>query len=261
MTNRLLVSVASAVLLALFSHPTFAQETSRTSWGPPLDLGNGVVRTYVMRNADGAPVEIGVAFSDGALEDLPAPVDDDMIASIHTWPLAFPTDTPAPYRFVGFDYNALGHPPVGIYDVPHFDFHFNFVSQAARDSIVPSDPDWDAKAKRVPEADMMPSGYDLLPLPPIPQMGVHWRDPASPEFHDQPFTETLLYGTWDGRLIFVEPMITLDFLRGVQDTTTSFPVPEKVSRPGWYPTKYRVYRDPDSGQVRVALTGLVHRGE
>jgi len=39
-------------------------------------------------------------------------------------------------------------------------------------------------------------------------MGLHWLDIASPELNGAEFRYTLFYGSWDGRIIFDEPMIT-----------------------------------------------------
>lgn len=255
-TRFLTLASGLALSTLLFGGPAFGQATT---YGPATDLGDGTVRTYVTADDAGQPMEVGVAFSKGALENLPAPVGDDMEANSHGWVLPMPAGAPTPYTFVGFGYNALGHDPAGVYDVPHFDFHFNFIPQDERDAILPSDPDWDAKANRAPEADMIPAGYQLFPNTAVPQMGTHWLDPSSPELNGTPFTETLIYGTWDGRLIFVEPMITADFLRSGQDAVTDMPAPEKVAIPGWYATRYSVHTDPASGEVRVALTGLTKK--
>lgn len=255
--RRFLALAACVTLLATIPLTASAQ-TGKTSWGAPQPIGNGTVRTYVTRDADGTPVEIGYALSAGALDSLPPPVGDDFEASVTRLVLPMPENAPAPYTFALFDYNALGHPPKEVYGVPHFDFHFYLVPDSERMKIQPG-PDWDAEANAAPEADMMPAGYILPPGTAVPEMGTHWVDPASPELNGKPFTHTFIYGTWNGRLIFVEPMITVEDLRSGVDLEKDVPTPEKVARPGWYPTRYRVYTDPATSQIRVALTGLVRK--
>jgi hypothetical protein len=43
-------------------------------------------------------------------------------------------------------------------------------------------------------------------------MGAHWADLLSPEFSGSPFTKTFILGTYDGKVIFWEPMITRAYL-------------------------------------------------
>src|SRR3954454_10583004 len=52
-----------------------ASTASGRQYGAPVKLGNGSARTYVIFDkTSGAPVELGVALSDKALEGLPAPM-------------------------------------------------------------------------------------------------------------------------------------------------------------------------------------------
>ena len=44
-------------------------------------------------------------------------------------PLDLPAKNPTQYKFVQFDWNPAGHEPAGVYDLPHFDFHFYTVSR------------------------------------------------------------------------------------------------------------------------------------
>ncbi|MGI8637700.1 MAG: hypothetical protein ACR2KZ_20055, partial [Segetibacter sp.] len=60
-----------------------------------------------------------------------------------------------------------------------------------------------------PTASYLPQNY--FPGAPVPQMGKHFVDIASPELNGQPFTQTFIYGSYDSKVTFYEPMITLDF--------------------------------------------------
>jgi hypothetical protein len=101
----------------------------------------------------------------------------------------------------------------------------------------------------------------------VPRMGLHWIDTSSPELppRNQPFTATFILGSWDGKVIFDEPMITREFILGQRDKAAAqeIPVPAAQSyRPaGFYMDSYRVSFDAQTGEYRIALTGLSRRGE
>ncbi|MEX2581897.1 MAG: hypothetical protein WD766_01410, partial [Gemmatimonadota bacterium] len=137
---------------------------------------------------------------------------------------------------------------------------FYTISRAERDGIVPTDPDWATKAAAYPERAYIPEGYlDLATLggvdpgaASLPFMGMHWFDGSTPELHGKAFTETFIYGSWNGKMIFVEPMITREFFLRKQDVTRKLPTAAKGVSPG----SYRIYWDEASREYRVALSGF-----
>ncbi len=238
-----------------------AVPAAETVYGAAVAIGAGEARVYTLTRGD-APAEVGVALSPAALDGLPsdgAPGGIMMPDGHHTYDLILPMPegNPTPYRFVGLGWNPAGHEPPGIFDRPHFDFHFYTMTEAERAAILPSDPGYEAKSGNEPAADFVPAGYIRFPGA-VPLMGAHWGDPKSPELNGEPFTETFLYGSWDGRLTFAEPMVTKAFIEETADFRRPIAVPPRYDRAGWYPTEYRVYRDAASGEYRVALSGLTH---
>jgi hypothetical protein len=229
--------------------------------GNAVPVGNGTAQAYILMDGN-TPVELGVALSKRALAGLPA--GDGTIAHKHGVTffehlLELPENNPTPFRFIELDWNPGGHEPPGIYNRPHFDFHFYTVDLATRNAIVPENPDFQTKGTRQPQANYVPSGY-IAPEPlVIPKMGLHWIHPASPEFNGQPFTTTFLYGTWDGRLIFAEPMITKAFIEATRDTTIAVPVAPRYEVAGYYPSSYRVRFDEATQEYRIALSGFAKR--
>lgn len=242
-------------------------------YGKPVKLGNGQARMYVVLDAKNgqAPMEVGIALDERALEGLP---------TTHTMlelPMSLPTHAPLPYRSTVLNWNPQGHIPETVYDVPHFDFHFYFTTQAEVAAILPSDPEFATKANNVPTGDFLPPFY-ILPVPPgtdltpvaEPRMGVHWVDARSPELQRilgpmgdpnryEPFTRTFIYGSWNGRFTFLEPMITLDFLRTRPDTVMEISQPARYPESGWYPDAYRITYDAQAKEYRVGLVGLSRR--
>jgi hypothetical protein len=262
MLARALVPVLAGVALAAYVGSAPSESSSFTAYGTSVPVGNGSARTYVV-HANGAPAEVGVALSEAAFSGLPA----DGAAGgaqmpdghhMYLYKLEMPARHSTPYQFVGLDWSPAGHLPPGIYDQPHFDFHFNAISEAERNAIVPSDPEFAAKAERRPAPELVPPGYQKLPGG-VPLMGAHWVDPTSPELNGERFTRTFLYGSWDGRMIFAEPMVTKAFLETKPDYRASIPAPARYAVAGHYPTAYRVYWNEETKEYRVALTGLVER--
>lgn len=241
----------------------YDQPGMHRQYGPPVKVGSGMARAYVVLNAkDGqAPAELGIALDEKALDGLPTG------AAEHSFDLQLPAQAPAPYQFAELDWNPQGHVPPGVYTVPHFDFHFYMVSQAARDAIDPADPNYAAEANNLPTGAFVPPFY-IVPGPPaavaVPHMGVHWLDVRSPELQNlfnnpagyQPFTRTFIYGSWNGQFTFLEPMVTREYLLTQPDATSPISVPAQYAQPGWYPSSYRVTYDAQAKEYRVALSGM-----
>jgi hypothetical protein len=255
-------------------------------YGTPIQLGAGRARTYVVldQKNGGAPLEVGVALDERALEGLPAPSGHagEGHGDMHEFLLPMPAQNASPYRFVELDWNPGGHEPPGIYDVPHFDFHFYTIDVAARNAIDPSDPQYAAKGNRLPAAEMIPA-FNGIPLPPgtpasaaaVPRMGVHMVDLRSPELQGalgnpqgyKPFTTTFIHGAWDGRLIFWEPMITRAHILSKKAATSAadqnqvipLPLPQRYATSGAYPAAYRIAWDAQAKEYHIALTQLTQR--
>jgi hypothetical protein len=231
-------------------------------YGPPVKVGRGMARTYVVLDARAGQqaVELGVALDEGAVQGVPG------AEGMYMYDLRLPAGSPAPYQFVQLDWNAHGHPPMGIYTEPHFDFHFYVISKAERDAIVPTDPAFATKANHLPPQQYLPP-FNVPLAPPggtaadaaVPMMGVHWIDVRSPEFNGGSFARTFIHGSWDGRVTFYEPMITRAYLLSRPDAVEPIPVAAQVEQPGRYPTGYRVSYDAQAREYRVALSGLVAR--
>ena len=262
----------------------------KVQYGPKVKVGKGTVRTYVVRDArTNAPLELGVAMSEGTMEGLPprdphaahkAAASAHEHVDNHVYLLSLPKGGVAPYQFVELDWNPGGHEPPGIYDEPHFDFHFYTISREERASIVPSDSLFQKKAEMLPAESQRPPFYAMAappgaPAPAVPLMGVHWIDVRSPELQKmmgkpelyQPFTKTFIYGSWAGRFTFVEPMITRAHIMAkrtatdpaVRDELVPVPTATEYSPAGYYPSAYRIAWDADAKEYRIAITQLAAR--
>lgn len=249
----------------------------------------GEVTAYATTNPAGNLSSLGVHVDAGALEAFneAEPLQEEPFdAHLH-----FPDETQDgdeidlhQFTFNGFHYNPAGHPPPGIYDVPHFDFHFYMLE----DSIVNTIP-FGIAGYDIPD-EQQPDGYfreELL----IPRMGEHLLDGNAPEW-DGPhepsgtdFTHTHVYGAYDtdinpnnpggctetedgetmdvfvgdneGRLHFFEPMVTNAYIGEELDDeeTVELATPERFFEADDYPTEYVMQLDGDGG-VFVSLDGF-----
>jgi hypothetical protein len=299
---RFLGAGASALILALTApfnnhrgETTAPEPAAARTYGPAQNVGNGTVRTYITVDPKNAqiPLEVGVALSESAMNNLPttaaatATPDHAAHASVpmvmNMYLLDLPAQNPTPYKFVQFDWNPVGHEPPGVYDLPHFDFHFYRVPVDVRNAINPADTQFATKAALYPAEQLRapfyidaakPAGAPAAAVT-VPLMGLHWLDVRSPELQGmaghpeafKPFTKTYIYGSWNGEFIFDEPMITRAYLMSkkdasdpaVRDEIIAVSTPAKYALSGFYPNAYRITYDAAAKEYRVALTQLVRR--
>ena len=244
------LSLTGAAAILSCSDAT-SPEQSRTSSGPTVAMASGTARAYVTLDAAGAPTEIGLAFTEGALAGLPVANTEYVLAL----PLQALTTA---YKHAVINWIPLGHPPAGVYTVPHFDFHFYTITNAQRTAIVLGDSLLTAKMMRLPEAEFIPAGYVTGMASEL--MGLHWRDPAAPELKGAPFTQTFIYGSYDGAMIFAEPMVAKTYLETKPaPVTTSLKLPAQYATHGYQATSYTVAYDQATKEYRVSLVALVVR--
>lgn len=207
-------------------------QKQNTYYGPQMPLGNGRVRTFVTISHTGVPSEIGIEMTAGAIE---GPGEEMLNLSL---PFHQKAGAATPFDHVLLDWNPHGHEPF-FYELPHYDFHFYTISETERMAIAAGTPLMD----QLPPMQYWPQGF--VPTPGgVPQMGKHWINPASPEISGgQLFTHTMIYGSYAGGFIFVEPMITRDFLLRGQPVTMAYGQPAQFMRANtYYPATYNIYR-------------------
>jgi hypothetical protein len=222
-----------------------------TFTGPSQTFGNGTTQAFVILDEQGDPTSLGAILSESVLSSLPT--TSTVVI------LALPAEgVDTPFNFVRVNFGPAGHPPPGIYDKPHFDFHFFLITEQEVAAIGPSDPNFLQKGAQTPASELTPPDYVADPVA-IPGHGTHWTDPTSPEFQGQPFTATFLYGFYEGRVIHLEPMATSAFLLTRPNFTAAIKLPTSFAEPGLYPTSYSVRFDATAGGYIIALEGLTAR--
>lgn len=242
------IMLAAIVLIA-----ANVQANEKTSFGTSQPIGNGSIRSWVTFS-NGNLTAIGVTFGEDALNNLPAEPPAGKEGTEYV--LALPREADGTvFKHILVNWNPHGHGPTKIYDVGHFDFHFYLIPEKERVAITAKGDDL-AKTYRPLPAEYTPTGYILAPDSAVPEMGAHWADLSSHEFHGQSFTKTFLFGGYDGRIIFLEPMITRAYLETKPNVTETIKLPAKFSSPGAYPTKYSVRYDRVKKEYTVALEAM-----
>lgn len=225
--------------------------SERTHWGRPRRLGNGVISTFLTLSRSDAPRFLGYWFTEDALDGLPEERGHEEEDTTVPLPEAAADATNVEWATVGW--NPHGHAPEDVYDVPHFDFHLYFTSREEVEEAIPvgeCDTDDDGTVDFSVSCDVYERGTEPLPdvqHPPgyvstddvVPYMGNHWVKEDAPELQGERFTHTYIYGSFDGQLNFLEPMVTREFLDDFRGrTVTDVETPEAFPEAGFYPTQY-----------------------
>jgi hypothetical protein len=233
------------------------EEKERSYKGEAKAFQHGSAWTWYEVDKTNKPLRIAIAIDDAAMASLDRGHGGD---GGHNHANAVSLKLPAqanstPFDHVLLEWNPIGHPPAGVYTKAHFDFHFYTTSEADRLAI-PLYEQAKSKFDNFPAAGYLPANYVAIPEG-VPQMGKHWVDVTSGEFTPAGFTQTFLYGSYDGKVTFYEPMITEEFLLDNPTFERSIPVPEKFAKQGWYPTKMRVSKA--NGATNIIIENFVQR--
>ena len=251
------------VLVAAVAFSSYTKNHSKNPQilkGPEVQVHGGKAWTFIQLNKQGNPEKLGVALTDEALNTVPAGSHNGGHGHEegNHWVIKLPAKAGlTAFNHLGMHWNPNGHEPETIYTLPHFDFHFYSSTPEEVLQIGTYDKD-SVRFKNVPSNDYIPAKYFNPGAPAsVPQMGAHWMDATASEFSGKTFTETFLFGSFDGKVTFYEPMITLDFLKKSTNYVRDIPQPAKVQKSSWYPTKMQVTKH--DGITEVVLTGFVYR--
>ncbi len=283
MKTRQVISTVAAIL-AGFSLGYSAQRTARVL-GTPSSLGKGTVASYAEFDKSGAPKAIGVIFSAGALDALPAAPSDghrcfdanndgviDLATECSGWHervLPVPSEasrrTDVPFKWALLNWNPRGHIPPGVFDTPHFDVHFYiepieniFAIQRGTCGLEMVRCDQFALASKPVPSNYVPPNFQDLGIV-APAMGNHLCDPTDHVFHGEKFKRHWIYGAYDGRVIFYEEMVDRGYMLSKPDACFPIPSPAAVALTGYYPTRSCVRFTPGKDEYTVSIEDFVLR--
>jgi hypothetical protein len=280
------VGLTGAVLASPSAPSQPAPAPAETLLGPEVSVGKGTARTFVLLGPHGEPRTVGVALGEAALTGLSPRMNstsrcfdknhDGTLAhgeclGDYQSTLALPDGAEKlglPVRWVTVNWNPEGHlaPAPPVWSAAHFDFHFFMVEPGLIEGIRTGPcaefihcEDFTRASKPLAD-EQLPEGYIDVGAA-VAGMGNHLVDSRDPELADPSlgFSRTFIYGTYDGKLIFLEPMVSHAFLRSRPDRCTPIRAPRAYATPGYYPTSYCVRHDAATATYRVTLEGLVYR--
>ena len=139
-TTGWMAAVPLSILIALMAGCSMSDSDAPkpgTYDGPAVAVGQGQARAFVTRDAYGKPLTLGIRLDEAALSGLPAEPPAGAEGTAYT--LALPAEAAGMgYDHIVVDWNPHGHVPPGVYDVPHFDFHFYLIGEEAINNVITS---------------------------------------------------------------------------------------------------------------------------
>lgn len=227
------------------------ETTSGSFKGTDATVHGGKAWSSVQLKADGTPEQLVLSLDNNAIHTAPifTPPGQEHLNHIAI-ELPAKAREVTPFQSILLDWDASSNQPPAIYDFPHFALRFYLVPAAEVAGFVDN-----AKLNKDPDPVYLPANHigDVA----LPAVGKDWIDLFSPEVHGQPFTQTFMYGTYDGRLVFMKPMMTQEFLKNTASFERPLPQPARFQKTGYYPTTLKVIRR--TGYTDIVLDGFVHR--
>jgi hypothetical protein len=286
LARSLVISLAAAPILWVWGFAAGAAEPKVIAT-KPQKVGNGSARAYVALDASGNALALGVSLDEAALAGLPAnphpasrcfdrngngKMDAHECLGDYAFIFALPDGEAAraiaPFRWVSLNWNPHGHipPAPAPWAAPHFDFHFYIqereevkrIRAGACGELIDC-ADFKRATRPVPAKYIHRDHIDVGAA--VPDMGNHLIDSRSPELAKKgaPFTYTFIYGAYDGRITFLEPMITRAYLASNPSMCASIKQPQGWEVAGAYPTKYCIRYLERARRYTVSLEAFVRR--
>lgn len=190
-----------------------------------------------------------------------------------------PDGAARPFEYVEIDWNTEGEPrgPNGSFASPHFDFHFYLKPRNEVESELScvssngktcdaflTDYDQMRRFQFLPESSLVPDHYHPDVGSAIPAMGMHILDmTADYTVESVNLNPVLIYGSFDGLLIFAEASVTLFTLQdaiAAPDHRLVFPFrqPAAFDRAIDWPTEFVIEYLPETGGFLVGFRSFVH---
>jgi hypothetical protein len=230
---RFVPVVVLLAVAALIGGTAGAQPQERIERGSTVQAYGESVTTWAKLGAGGRPIQAGVLVDFGLIENPPAEPGPGPAGAIAVAEFPKAVQSASFLNHFQLHWEREGHPP-DPFRVPHFALHFYRVTirEVARIS---------SPVTAIPDDTRVPAGYEYMGTEGFaPQMGVHAVDPADLE---KPFTTALVLGYYGGKLTFLEPMVTREYLLQKKDFALTIPMPEALDGGTLYPTRLVAHYD------------------
>ena len=222
---------------------------SRVVQGGSQQVGNATVVTYATIGANNVVEQVGATVPMSVIQNPPASGSGPAGAFVV---LPYPAEVKSTTFFDHFEmhWNPHGHDPKGVYEHPHFDFHFFGVPVQEVWQI--TEPDHTILApERIPANYVYPGAEQT-----VLEMGTHAL-PAADLEPGAAFTVSMIVGYCQGELTMVEPMITQAWLLQKQSRTMEVPRPAVLGRATRYPTRVSITYNRASDAYEFVFSDFV----
>ena len=218
----------------------------------------GEVCTWAMMQ-DTTVLEIGLKVPVARIQNAPpeAPMEWPPVAAAT---LAFPKAAQAQTGLTEMTmyWEAQGHPPAP-YLTPHFDFHFYLIPPsevATIDCLDESKPPVLPPGYSLPDMDLPPAEAQMIGVSTlvgvcVPQMGMHSMLTSELEGTDL-FRGTMIVGYYQGKAIFIEPMLSQALL--MEKQSFDLAIPEVPGLNQAHPRAFRAEYDPEHDAYNFVFT-------
>lgn len=262
---------------AVSSGPGFA--VVFTTYGDVLSLGNGHLKSFTQNRPDGKLHAVGVEFHARTLSNLPQEHNDGLncwdsngdndidlemeCSGGHNRSLRFPKNASA-FNHISVGWEPHGHVPADVYDVPHFDFHFYMIDMITRNLIgvgpcfgTINCAIYEKAIQPIPDGYVHPDFFNTKLA--FSRMGNHYADKTSPEFNGSTFSHTFILGSFNKKITFFEPMVSLPYLLTKPSQCTAIKQPDRYQTTGLVPMKYCIRYTESDATYRVTLEDFRQR--
>jgi hypothetical protein len=202
-------------------------------------------RAEVVRSDDGALEQVALALGVDVIASLETDIDGLEVAHAYV-PIddsgdAFPL-------LIDIGHNKIGHPPVGVWTVPHFDIHFYALTEEQVDAVTCADQPTVADEK-IPEGFVVGECVD--------RMGVHAHAPHAEGSSDPaPLADVnaqIIIGYDQGELTFIEPMLFAESVFQGEALDADIGRPATLGRATLWPARFEGRLDEEANEYRFQL--------
>jgi hypothetical protein len=204
-------------------------------------------RTEVVRNSETGDVEqVALALDMDTIAALETDIDGLEVAHAYV-----PIDNDDGDVFpilIDIGHNKIGHPPFGVWTVPHFDVHFYALTEEQVTAVTCAD-------QPVVDDEKIPDGFIIGEC--VDQMGVHSYQPRAEDAIDpEPLADKkadVIIGYDKGELTFIEPMLFAEPVFAGEALDADVGRPAQLGRETLWPARFEGRLDEEANEYRFQL--------
>lgn len=223
--------------------------------GPKVVMGNGYAFSWIRIIDDNTPLEIGIEMTPEVLNNLPK---DSGFKDPVIIPLPEIATETTPFYHIVITWNPEGFSNIENFKEAHFNFYFYTIPLGDRLTIPAWSEETDVHFSTYPPKNYMPADYFpmIKDIGSYAETGRHWLlgDPKN----YSPLSHTLTYGTYEGKIVFMNPIATFALVKSGIETKNNIsqPLYYQVNKP--YPKEYTITLNKND-QYTVYLTNFIRR--